>query len=96
MIPAMFGDQFGWNDSKGIARAILRDRGSRRRLIARLLLIALIMMGAGLWLLEDILSTHVWWFLIWWGSCAVTTLLVMMFALYDGLAVMREEREKHR
>ncbi len=92
----MSGDQFGWKDSKGIATAILRDRVARRRLIARMLLVPWLMMAAGLGLIDDVLSAHLWWFFIWWAICAMATLLVMMFALYDALAVMREEREKHR
>ena len=33
-----------------------------------------------------------WMFLLWWGGCAMVTCLVLMFALYDALAVIREER----
>ena len=95
-IPPMSDERFGWKDSKGIATAILRDRGARRRLIARLLIIPLLMMAGGLWLFDDVLSSNRWWFAVWWAICAMATLLVMMFALYDGLAVMREERKKLR
>ena len=35
-----------------------------------------------------------WWFLFWWGGCTLATLVVMLFALYDALAVVREERGK--
>ena len=91
----MAANQSGWKDSKGIATAILRDRTARRKFIARLLLVPLAMMAAGLWLFDDLLATHIWAFLGWWGICAMTTLLVLMFALYDALAVMREERQKH-
>jgi hypothetical protein len=34
--------------------------------------------------------------LFWWGGCAVATVVVMLFALYDALLVFREERSKDR
>ena len=55
-----------WNASTGLARAILHDRGERRK----------------------------WLVLFWWGGCAVATCVVLLFALYDALAVIREERAK--
>jgi hypothetical protein len=90
----MAGGKFGWKDSKGVARAILRSRETRRRVIGRLLLAALAMMATGLWLVDDLLAAKPLWFLLWWGACAGITCLVMLFALYDALAVMREERDR--
>ena len=86
----------GWNDSKLLARAILHDRPARRKVIGWMLAIALGLMAAGLWLVDDWLAGNPWWFLLWWGACALITSMVMLFALYDALAVIREEREKHR
>jgi sterol desaturase/sphingolipid hydroxylase (fatty acid hydroxylase superfamily) len=86
----------GWNDSKLIARAILHDRTARRKLIGRLLLFALLWMAAGLWLVDGWLAKNPWWFLMWWAACALVTCVVLLFALYDALAVIREERDKHR
>ena len=37
-----------------------------------------------------------WRVLFWWGGCAVATVVVMLFALYDALLVFREERSKDR
>ena len=34
--------------------------------------------------------------LFWWGGCAAATGVVILFALYDALAVIREERAKGR
>lgn len=82
----------GWKDSKLIARAILHDRASRRKIIARLLMLALGLMAVGLWLVDGLLAKSPWMFLLWWGGCAMVTCLVLMFALYDALAVIREER----
>ena len=92
----MAGANDGWKDSKLLARAILHDRSARRKVIARMLVLALALMATGLWMIDGWLAKNPWWFLLWWGGCAVTTCLVMMFALYDALAVIREEREKHR
>jgi hypothetical protein len=86
----------GWNDCKGIARAILHDRAARRKIIGRMVLAALLMMAAGLWLLDEWLASSPWLFLLWWGGCAALTCLVMLSAVYDALAVIREERGKKR
>jgi len=80
--------------SVGIARAILRDRVVRRKVLGRLLLLALGMMAVGLWLIDGWLAGGLWRFLLWWGGCAGLTGFVMLFALYDALAVLREERER--
>jgi hypothetical protein len=81
-----------WKDCKGIARAILHDRPARRRLMGRMLLFALALMAAGLWLVDGWLAADPWRFLAWWGACALATFGVMLLALYDALAVIREER----
>ncbi len=54
------------------------------------------MLGAGLWLLDDWIWQHPWRVLIWWGVCAAATCVVMLFAIYDALAVAREERDQSR
>ncbi len=83
-----------WNVSKGLARGLLRDRAERRRILARILMAVLAIISAGLWLLDHWLAANIWRFLIWWGTCAALTCLMMLLALYDLLAVIREEREK--
>ncbi len=84
----MAGGKTGWNDSKLLARAILHDRAARRKVIGRMLLLALLLMAAGLWLMDGMLARNPWWFLLWWGACAVVTCGVLGFALYDLLAVL--------
>lgn len=86
----------GWNDSKLLARALLRDRQARRRLILRLLWVPLLMLAAGRWGIDEWLAEHPLRFLAWWGTCGVLTLMVILFAVYDALAVIREERDKLR
>ena len=85
-----------WENSKLIARAVLHDRAARRKVMGRMLLFALMMMAAGLWLIDTLLALSPWYFLFWWSACALLTILVMLFALYDVLAVMREERGNRR
>lgn len=80
--------------SVGIAKAILHDRTTRRRLLARSLLLSLALMAIGLWLIDAWLKSGVLRFALWWGSCAMVTIFVMLFALYDALAVIREEKAK--
>jgi hypothetical protein len=81
-----------WSLSKALARALLHDRAERRRIMAWLLLLVLAIISAGLWLIDQWLMANVWRFLAWWGTCAVITCLMMLLALYDLLAVIREER----
>lgn len=86
----------GWSVSTGLAREILRDRAQRRLLMAKMLVLAVALMAAGLWLLDHWLTANLWRFFMWWTACAVITSLTMLFALYDFLAVLREERDKSR
>lgn len=83
-----------WENDKAVARGILRDRGARRKLIFRMLMLSLALMAGGLWVVDDWLAGDPWRFLLWWAACAIITGLVMLFALYDALAVIREERGK--
>jgi peptidoglycan biosynthesis protein MviN/MurJ (putative lipid II flippase) len=85
-----------WKDYKLVSRAILRDRSARRKMIARMLLFALAQMAVGLWAIEGWLAQNPWRFLLWWGACAMVTAAVMIFAFYDALAVIREERDRFR
>lgn len=83
-----------WESSKGLARAILHDRGQRRKWLARWLAVTMGWMVLGLWVLDGWLEENVWRFAVWWGICGVLALVLMIFALYDALAVIREERGK--
>ncbi|HEX7260667.1 MAG TPA: hypothetical protein VF258_02540 [Luteolibacter sp.] len=85
-----------WQASTGLARAILHDRAERRKWLARMTLLPLAMMAAGLWVIGDWIWQSPWRVLFWWGGCAVATIVVILFAVYDARAVIREEREKNR
>jgi len=86
--------QGDWQSSKGIANAILHDRGMRRKWLGRWLLVTVAWMAVGLWVIDGWLGDEAWRFLAWWGICAVMAVVLMIFALYDALAVIREERGK--
>ena len=93
----MAGKKSGaWSDSTALARAILHDRAERRKWLGRMVLVPLLMLGVGLWVLNGWIWESPWRVLFWWGGCTLATLVVILFALYDALAVVREERQKVR
>jgi hypothetical protein len=81
-----------WRRSKDLARAILRDRAERRRWMFRIALVPLLMLAAGLWWIDEWLMRDAVRFLCWWGACGLATVILMLFAVYDALCVIREER----
>ncbi|HEY8961008.1 MAG TPA: hypothetical protein VIM57_02320 [Luteolibacter sp.] len=76
------------------ARAILHDRSARRRVLGWLLMIAIGMLAIGLWLIPGWLQANLLRFAFWWLGCGLVTLMLLLFALYDALAVVREEKRK--
>ncbi len=85
-----------WSDSTGLARAILHDRAERRKWLGRMALLPLLMLGVGLWAIDAWIWESTWRVLLWWGGCTLATCVVILFALYDALAAIREERSKER
>ena len=83
-----------WVISLGLARMILDDRAQRRRLMLRSVLFLLGMFAVGLWGIDDWLRGGIWRFFGWWAGCGLLAMFVMALAVYDALAVIREEREK--
>jgi polyferredoxin len=81
-----------WNDSKRIASGVLRDRFARRRWLGAFLLVSLGMIAAGVWVIDAWLALEPMVFLLWWGACALLTLITLLFAVYDGLAAVKEEK----
>jgi len=81
-----------WATSIAVAMAVINDRSLRRRAILRFLLLLLAMFALGLWGIDEWLLGSGWRFLIYWGACGALTVFVMLFAIYDALAVVREER----
>ncbi|WP_193210897.1 hypothetical protein [Luteolibacter marinus] len=83
-----------WTAHKGLARSILQDRGMRRQAMGRSVALLLAVFAIGLWGIDDWLDDSLWRFIIWWGGVAFLAVFVVMFALYDALAVIREERDR--
>jgi len=82
-----------WQADKAVARAILMDRGLRRRVLAVSLVLAVALLAIGLWVIDGWLEQAWWLFALWWGGCGLVTLWVLLFALYDALMAIRESRK---
>ncbi|MCW1886332.1 hypothetical protein OKA04_16460 [Luteolibacter flavescens] len=83
-----------WQSSKGIARSILHDRTARRKAMARSLALLMIVFAIGLWGIDEWLAADLMRFVLWWGACGFLALFVVLFALYDAMRVIREERDR--
>lgn len=77
-----------------VTRGLLRDERSRRRTMGISLLIAVVMLVAGLTVLRPWLNPHEhpWRFIFFWFACAWETLLVLLLALLDLLLVRAHAR----
>lgn len=75
-------------------RGLLRDERSRRKTMAFSLLVAVVMLVAGLTVLRPWLNPHEhpWRFIFFWFACAWETLLVLLLALLDMLLVRAQAR----
>ena len=75
-------------------RGLLRDERSRRKTMAICLLVAVIMLVAGLTVLRPWLDwhEHPWRFILYWFVCAWQTLLVLLLALLDLLLIRAQAR----
>jgi hypothetical protein len=83
-----------WHSSKGLAKGMLHDRTTRRKLMARSLALLLAVFAIGLWGINEWLAADLWRFIIWWGGCGFLAIFVVLFALYDVMRVIREERDQ--
>lgn len=73
---------------------ILHTRKIRRKVLFQLVLVLLVLVCLGAWPLSNWLGSNVWLFLIWWGASMLYGLMVILLAIYDMLAVVKEERDK--
>lgn len=78
----------------GLARMILHSREMRRKVLFQLVMVLLLLVVLGAWPLADWLSGSIWLFLLWWGISMVYGLMVILLAVYDMLAVVKEERAR--
>jgi len=78
----------------GIGGMILHTREMRRKVLLQLVVVLLVLVVLGAWPLAGWLSGNMWLFLLWWGASLFYGLMVILLAIYDMLAVLKEEREK--
>ena len=83
-----------WQANKGVAKGILHDRSTRRRAMGRCLMLLLAVFAIGVWGVDDWLRANIWRFFLWWAGCGALAIFTVVFALYDVMRVIREEREK--
>jgi hypothetical protein len=81
-----------------VTRGLLRDERSRRKTMGFSVLIAVVMLVAGLTVLRPWLNPHEhpWRFLFFWFVCAWETILVLLLALLDLLLVRAQARAARR
>jgi len=80
--------------SLAIAAVTLADRQKRRKFISGLLMVIIGVFCLGNWPLKSWVDSSLWRILFWWGGCAFLSLLLVLFALFDVLAVIQEEKRK--
>lgn len=83
-----------WDSSKSIAKSMLRDRVSRRKILTYWLLFVLAWIVCGIWMIDGWLAGSAIRYLVWWGASAIHAIILVFLALHDALSVIREEREK--
>jgi uncharacterized membrane protein YedE/YeeE len=73
---------------------LLRDQGSRRKMMMIFLIIALALVLAGFTVLSPWLEPHEhpWRFILYWLVCGWQTLLILLLALLDILVVRAQAR----
>jgi hypothetical protein len=75
-------------------RGLLRDQRSRRKTMAVSLVVAIVLLVAGLTTFRPWLDPHEhpWRFILYWLACAWETMLVLLLALFDLLLVRAQAR----
>ena len=91
--PGMIGGpREQWEMDKAAAAALLADRTRRRRVLGGFALALLGMLALGLWGIDGWLTESLMRFAVYWGLCGLGCLFVMLFAVFDALASIREIR----
>jgi hypothetical protein len=83
-----------WQMSLAIAAVTLADRVKRRRFITGLLFFILAYFALGNWPLNSWLSQGLWRMLVFWFFLGGLCLFLVLFAFFDALAAIGEERKK--
>lgn len=76
------------------SKALLHDRGTRRRFLATLLIIVVTLLILGNWPLSSWVEETRPRFVVWWGMTTFLTVWVLLLAMYDAGRVRREILEE--
>ena len=79
-------------------RGVLRDQRTRRRAMAFLLALAVLILIAGLTFLQPMLNPHEhpWFVILFWIACVWLTLTAALLAIFDLLLLRLEARRAER
>src|SRR5215471_14306709 len=79
-------------------RGVLRDQRTRRRAMAFLLALAVLILIAGLTVLQPMLNPHEhpWFVILFWIACVWLTLTAALLAIFDLLLLRLEARRSER
>ena len=83
-----------WQMSRAIAAVTLADRKKRRQCITGLLIFVIAYFALGYWGIDSWLAKGLWRMLFFWGGMVLMLLFLLLFALFDALAAIGEERKK--
>ena len=80
------------------ARGIIRDAGTRRKMMFALLFVAVLMVITGASVLQDFLNPreHALRFILFWLACAWFTITSLLLALFDALMARAQARAARR
>jgi hypothetical protein len=80
------------------SRGIIRDRRTRRRVMAVLLLVAVVMAICGATVFDELLNVRerTVLFVVYWFACAWLTITVLLLAMFDLLMVRAQGRAAER
>lgn len=76
------------------ARAILQVRPLRRKLMFYNVLVVVALVVLGTWPLAGWLEESLWLMALFWGGVMILTIFMMLLALYDMLAVVKEYKDR--
>jgi uncharacterized membrane protein len=79
-------------------RGVLRDQKTRRKAMAILLALAVLMLLAAFTVLQSFMNPreHPWFVILFWVACVWLTFTATLLALFDLLIVRLEARRAHR
>jgi len=79
-------------------RGVIRDQKTRRKAMALLLALAVLMLLAGFTVLQSFMNPrgHPWFVILFWVACVWLTFTAMLLALFDLLIIRLESRRTQR